>query len=83
MLICAKPIGYKWIFKRKLKPDGSLDKFKVRLVDKGYTKKKDFDYFDTLDWLHMNQPEDCVASGNEHKICKLVKLVHGLKKVPK
>jgi len=30
----AKPIGCKWIFKRKLKPDGSIDKFKARLVAK-------------------------------------------------
>ena len=31
-----KPIGCKWIFKRKLKPDGTIDKFKARLVVKGY-----------------------------------------------
>ena len=36
------------IFKRKLKPDESLDKFKARSIAKGYTQKKDFDYFDTL-----------------------------------
>ena len=32
----SKPIESKWIFKRKLRPDGSIDKYKVRLVAKGY-----------------------------------------------
>ena len=31
-----KPLGSKWIFKRKLKPDGTIDKYKARLVIKGY-----------------------------------------------
>ena len=26
----CKPLGYKWIFKRKLKADGSIDKYKAR-----------------------------------------------------
>ena len=42
-----KPIGYKWIFKRKLKPDGTIDKYKVLLVAKGYRQKEGLDYFDT------------------------------------
>ena len=28
----AKTIGCKWIFKRKLKPDGSIEKYKARLL---------------------------------------------------
>ena len=36
LLSGIKPIGYKWIFKKKLKPNGSIDKFKARLVAKGY-----------------------------------------------
>ena len=27
-----KPIGSKWILKKKLKPDGTVDKYKARLV---------------------------------------------------
>ena len=42
-----KTIGYKWIFKRKLKVDGSVDKYKTRLVAKGYRKKEGLNYFDT------------------------------------
>lgn len=42
-----KPIGCKWIFKKKLKPDGTIDKYKARLVAKGFTKKESEDFFDT------------------------------------
>ncbi|GKF18373.1 zinc finger, CCHC-type containing protein, partial [Tanacetum coccineum] len=30
-----KPLGCKWIFKRKLKVDGTIEKFKARLVIQG------------------------------------------------
>uniref|UniRef100_A0A2N9HXG0 Integrase catalytic domain-containing protein n=1 Tax=Fagus sylvatica TaxID=28930 RepID=A0A2N9HXG0_FAGSY len=43
----CKPLGYKWIFKRKMKADGSIDKYKARLVVKGYKQKEGVDYFDT------------------------------------
>ena len=42
----CKPLGYKWIFKRKLKADRSIDKYKARLVVKGYKQKEGVDYFD-------------------------------------
>ena len=43
----CKPLGYKWIFKRKMKADGSIDKYKARLEIKGYKQKEGLDYFDT------------------------------------
>ena len=33
----CKPLGCKWVFKRKLRPDGIVEKYKARLVAKGYT----------------------------------------------
>ena len=44
----AKTIGCKWIFKRKLKSYGSIEKYKARLVVEGFKQNKCIDYFDTF-----------------------------------
>ncbi|GKC40548.1 zinc finger, CCHC-type containing protein [Tanacetum coccineum] len=36
----CKPLGFKWIFKRKMKFDGTIDKFKTRLVIQGFRQKE-------------------------------------------
>ncbi|GJV33866.1 retrotransposon protein, putative, ty1-copia subclass [Tanacetum coccineum] len=43
----CKPLGYKWIFKKKMKADGTIDKYKARLVIKGYRQREGLNYFDT------------------------------------
>ncbi|RVW75988.1 Retrovirus-related Pol polyprotein from transposon TNT 1-94 [Vitis vinifera] len=43
----CKPLSSKWIFKRKMKVDGSIDKYKARLVIKGDRQTEGLDYFDT------------------------------------
>jgi hypothetical protein len=117
----TKPIGCKWVFKKKLKPDGTIDKYKARLVAKGYKQKQNVDYFDTYspvtriasirilfdiasiyklvvhqmdvktvflngdleEEIYMEQPEGHVVLGQEHKVCKLVKSLYGLKQALK
>ena len=44
----CKTIGCKWVLRKKLKPDGSIDKFKDRLVAKTFKQKDDLDFFDTF-----------------------------------
>ena len=40
----VKPIGSKWVFSTKLKADGSLDRYKARLVALGNRQEYGIDY---------------------------------------
>jgi hypothetical protein len=43
----CNPMGCKLIFRRKRRPNSTIEKYKAHLVAKGFTQKKEEDYFDT------------------------------------
>jgi hypothetical protein len=43
----CKTVGFKWVFKKKLRHDDLIEKCKARIVAKGYTHKEGKHYFDT------------------------------------
>ncbi|KAL0364081.1 UNVERIFIED_CONTAM: Retrovirus-related Pol polyprotein from transposon RE2 [Sesamum angustifolium] len=43
-----RTIGSRWVFKLKLNPDGSIDRYKARLMAKSYNQIESVDYFDSF-----------------------------------
>ncbi|KAG8489201.1 hypothetical protein CXB51_017237 [Gossypium anomalum] len=90
----VKPIGCKWVFKKKTDMDGNVQTYKGRLVAKGFRQIHGVDYDETFspmdvktaflngkpeEDVYMTQPEGFVDPKDAGKICKLQRSIYGLK----
>lgn len=65
----VKPIGCNWIFKKKYNPDGSINKYKARLVVKRFTQNQNVDYFDTFSLVtRISSIQMLIALSSIHKL---------------
>ena len=46
LLARKKPIGNKWVFKKKMNAKGKVEKYKAQLVAKGYSRVLGIDFGD-------------------------------------
>ena len=44
LLVGCKPVGCKWVFKKKCTAQGEIERYKARLVAKGYMQREGVDY---------------------------------------
>ncbi|VVT54805.1 uncharacterized protein SAPINGB_P004271 [Magnusiomyces paraingens] len=93
-----KALGTKWVLKKKLNTDGSIDKYKARLVVQGFRQKFGVDYVDTFapvmrfstvrlifalkEDIYVKPPTGIDHNTPPGMVWKLNKSLYGLKQAP-
>eukprot|EP00253_Pinus_taeda_P026472 PITA_26472 len=83
LLTGRKPIGKKWMFKKKANLEGKVEKYKAFLVAKEHMDvKTTFLHGDLEKEIYMKQLEGFAVKGKKELVCKLKKSLYGLKQSP-
>eukprot|EP00253_Pinus_taeda_P029915 PITA_29915 len=79
-----KPIGNKWVFKKKRNVEGKVEKYKARLVAKEQMDVKiTFLHGDLEEEIYMDQLESFAVKRKKELVCKLKKSLYALKQSPR
>ncbi|KAE8703180.1 BTB/POZ domain-containing protein [Hibiscus syriacus] len=83
-----KPIGNKWVFKIKRNGDDQVERYRARLVVKGYAQKEEqldvktaFLHGNLEEEIYMLQPEGFEEKEKKNLVYRLNKSLYGLKQV--
>ncbi|RVW30881.1 Retrovirus-related Pol polyprotein from transposon TNT 1-94 [Vitis vinifera] len=63
-----QPVGCKWIFTVKYKSDGRVERYKTRLVAKGFTQTYGIDYKRHLPWCQTSYHESTVVFSSQSRL---------------
>eukprot|EP00253_Pinus_taeda_P004666 PITA_04666 len=81
-----KPIGSKWVFKKKTNVEGKVEKYKAWLVAKGYSQVPGIDFGDIFPLLkeeiYMKQPEGFAVKGKKELCPKVQEEEEDMSRVP-
>ncbi|XP_051190199.1 uncharacterized mitochondrial protein AtMg00810-like [Lolium perenne] len=81
----ANVITGKWVFKHKLGSDGTLERYKVRWVVRGFQQRTGIDFTDTFapERVYYQQPIGFVVTERPDDVCLLSRSLYGLKQAPR